>query len=165
MFYIFGDTLSYMADEDDAEPMKFTVAANPEFVAQGDTINGLIGCVANHNLAAREIYFSGNHAACAANLADFDKTTYYEGAGAVVLDLDICPLFDTNDDYDFAIFLDEAGDKADGIDAPTALGKISQPGNVYSMDGKLLRTGATLNSLKTMGKGMYILNGVKVLVK
>ena len=165
VFYIFGDTLSYMADEDDAEPMKFTVAANPEFVAQGDTINGLIGCVANHNLAAREIYFSGNHAACAANLADFDKTTYYEGAGAVVLDLDICPLFDTNDDYDFAIFLDEAGDKADGIDAPTALGKISQPGNVYSMDGKLLRTGATLNSLKTMGKGMYILNGVKVLVE
>ena len=47
----------------------------------------------------------------------------------------------------------------------TAIEKISQPGNVYSMDGKLLRTGATLNSLKSLGKGMYILNGVKVVVK
>ena len=35
----------------------------------------------------------------------------------------------------------------------------------YSMDGKLLRTGATLNSLKSLGKGAYILNGVKVVVK
>ena len=47
----------------------------------------------------------------------------------------------------------------------TAIEKISQPGAVYSMDGKLLRTNATLNSLKSLGKGMYILNGVKVLVK
>ena len=50
-------------------------------------------------------------------------------------------------------------------DVSGVLKNISKPGNVYSMDGKLLMTGATLNSLKTLGKGMYILNGVKVLVK
>ena len=159
VIYIWGDTLSYLADEDDAEPMMFTLPAQPEFVAKGDTINGLMGWLTNHTLAAREIYFSGNHAVC------ISDNSHYIGAGGVTLDLDICPAFDTNDDYDFEIFLSEAGDKADGIDAPTALEKISQPGNVYSMDGKLLRTGATLNSLKALGKGMYILNGVKVLVK
>ena len=48
---------------------------------------------------------------------------------------------------------------------PTAIEKISQPGDVYSIDGKLLKTGATLNNLKSLGQGTYILNGVKILVK
>lgn len=69
--------------------------------------------------------------------------------------------------YDFSISLGKAGrDVADGVkDIPAAIEKVSQPGNVYSMDGKLLRSGATLNSLKAMGNGIYIFNGVKVVVK
>ena len=80
--------------------------------------------------------------------------------------LDQTPNVDPEGDYDFAIFLggeDGAADKADGIEK--TIEKISKAGDVYSIDGKLLMTGATLNSLKALGKGMYILNGVKVLVK
>jgi len=77
-----------------------------------------------------------------------------------------CPNVDPEEEYDFSICLNEEGDKADGVEnIPAAIEKISQPGDVYSLDGKLLRSGATLNSLKAMGKGIYILNGVKVVVK
>ena len=77
-----------------------------------------------------------------------------------------CPEVDSEGEYDFSICIAADPDQADGVkDIPTAIEKISQRGDVYSMDGKLLRTGATLNSLKALGKGMYILNGVKVVVK
>lgn len=175
VIYILGDTLAYDSESDEVEPMKFTMASEPEFVAKADTINGFMGLLYNQTLKARDIYFTGNHAACAVNLADFDKTSYHIGAGGVILDLDLCPTYVPNsnpnpvpgatedDGYDFAIFLDEAAETADGVEK--TIEKVSQRGNVYSMDGKLLRTGATLNSLKSLGKGMYILNGVKVLVK
>ena len=83
-----------------------------------------------------------------------------------MLDAFSCPEIAADGNYDFAIFLGEELNEALGIEAiPAALQKISQSGDVYSIDGKLLRKGATLNSLKSLGKGMYILNGVKVLVK
>ena len=83
------------------------------------------------------------------------------------MNLSVCPIFNPDEeDFDFSILLGAEADKADGVkNISTALEKISQPGNVYSMDGKLLRSGATLNSLKSLGRGMYILNGVKVVVK
>lgn len=34
-----------------------------------------------------------------------------------------------------------------------------------SLDGQMLRQNATLNDVKSMGSGLYIINGVKVLVK
>ena len=161
VIYIYGDTLdSYDPDDDYVESIMLTRSAAEELVLEADTINGLVGSFANHPLAAREIYFEGNHPVC------IGQTGYQLLGPCVSLDLDICPSFDPNEDYDFAIFLGEAGDMAVGVEnIPASVEKVSQPGNVYSIDGKLLRTGATLNSLKSMGKGMYILNGVKVLVK
>ena len=160
-FYILGDTTSYDADDAyDAEPMKFTFSADEKLVLEGKTINGAIASLVNHTLAAHEIYFTRNYAKC------IGATGYYISGPCVVLDVESCPNVDPNAEYDFSICLGTEGDTADGVqDIATAIEKISQPGNVYSMDGKLLRTGATLNSLKSLGKGMYILNGVKVAVK
>ena len=159
-FYIYEDTTSYDSEADDAEPMKFTMPSGDELVLKGDTLNGVIGSMVNHTMQAHEIYFSGNHPVC------IGKTGYYIGAINAVLDLGSCPAVDPEGDYDFSIFLGDEAEIADGVKTvPDAIEKISQRGNVYSMDGKLLMTGATLSSLKTLGKGMYILNGVKVLVK
>lgn len=158
-FYIYEDTTYYDSEADDAEPMKFTMPGTPELVEKGDTINGVIGSLVNHTLPAHEIYFSGNRAVC------IGTTGYYLSGPCVALDMVSCPEVDPAGDYDFSICLGEAADKADGIDVAKTIEKVSQRGNVYSMDGKLLRTGATLNSLKSLGKGMYILNGVKVAVK
>ena len=169
--YIYGDTLDYDSEADDAEPIQFTIPANSEIALEGTTINGLIGFVVNHTLTPREIYFTGNHPLC---IAQYDetitspqgKTGYYLSGGGVSVDLDITPRVGDDADFDFLIELSSAGDKADGVEnIPAAIEKISKPGNVYSMDGKLLMTGATLGQLKTLGRGMYILNGVKVVVK
>ena len=162
VIYIYGDTLSYDADDDeDAEPVKFKFSTNEELVLKGEKVNGVLASLVNHTLEAHEIYFTANYAKC------IGETGYYIGGPCVALDIDNCPQVDPNGNYDFSILISQAAaDAADGVkDINTAIEKISQPGNVYSMDGKLLRTGATLNSLKSLGAGMYILNGVKVIVK
>lgn len=52
---------------------------------------------------------------------------------------------------------------ADGLQ--TALQNVSRSGNVYTVDGRLVGRNATLNDLGRYGKGVYILNGTKVIVK
>jgi hypothetical protein len=162
IIFIYGDTTSYDAEDDYVEPVKFKISGNEKPVLESTTVNGLIGTMVTLPVDKYMIYFDGNHAAAPAEGQSVSVTP-----GSAVLDLETCPQVDPNGSYDFSICLGQAGnDVATGVkDVSTAIEKISQPGNVYSMDGKLLRTGATLNSLKSLGKGMYILNGVKVAVK
>ena len=160
VFYIYSDTTMYNAKVEDAEFMKFTMAAEPDFVYQGETVNGFIGTLHNHSLKPEEIYFSGNHPVC------IGKTGYYLPGSSVVVSIGAVKEVDPDGNYDFCICLEGPAEEATGLkNVTTSIQKISQPGDVYSMDGKLLRTKATLNSLKALGKGTYILNGVKVLVK
>ncbi|MBR1682498.1 MAG: discoidin domain-containing protein [Bacteroidaceae bacterium] len=51
----------------------------------------------------------------------------------------------------------------DGISA--TLQKVATTGELYTIDGRQLSRKANLNALKRYGKGIYILNGVKVVVK
>ena len=51
----------------------------------------------------------------------------------------------------------------DGIQ--TALQSVSHSGAVYTIDGRMISERATLNDLHKFGKGLYILNGTKVVVK
>ena len=160
-FYIFSDTTNYDAEDEYVEPMQFAIPGNSKVVTKGVMVNGVIGSLVNHSLPAHEIYFTGNFAKC------IGTTGYALTGPCAALDIDNCPEVDPFGTYDFSIFLGGAAkDAADGIkDISSTIEKISQRGNVYSMDGKLLMTGANLNSLKTLGRGMYILNGVKVSVK
>ena len=163
-FYFYGDTTEYDAEDDYVEPILFTMPGEEELVVEPDTINGLIGVLGTHTLLPYQIYISASQNAplCIGETGHTVSAPTY----GVVLDMPLCPNVDPDEEYDFSICLGKAGDDSDGVkDIPTAIENISKPGNVYSMDGKLLRTGATLNSLKALGKGMYILNGVKVLVK
>ena len=161
-FYIYSDTTNYESDADDEEAILFTMAGDQELVEKGDTINGAIGVIGKHTLLPHEIYFSANYPICITK----DGYYVYSPKWGVVVDLLSAPSVDPDADYDFSICLNNEGDTTDGMkNVATSIQKISQPGAVYSMDGKLLRTNATLNSLKALGKGMYILNGVKVLVK
>ena len=160
--YIFGDTTTYDAEDDYVEPVKFKIAGDEKPVLEGKTVNGLIGTLVTMSLNKYLIYFNANYAAVTAEGQSLAVTPC-----SAVLDLEACPEIDPNDDFDFSICLGQAAtDVIDGVkDIPSAIEKISQRGDVYSMDGKLLMSGANLNSLKTLGRGMYILNGVKVLVK
>ena len=51
----------------------------------------------------------------------------------------------------------------DGIQ--TALSNVAKSGAVYTLDGRLVSKKANLNDLTGFGKGIYILNGTKVVVK
>ena len=159
-FYILADTTQYDPDpEVEAELVPFTMAAEPEFKLVGDTINGFMGCLVDHTLSVNDIFFDANFAGATG------KTGFYQPAPCVVVDIELCPEVDPTAEYDFSICL-SGEDVVDGVkDVASVIKKISQPGDVYSVDGKLLKTGATLNNLKSLGSGMYILNGVKVLVK
>ena len=157
-FYIVGDTTQYDAEED-PELVKFSMAAEPEFKLVGDTINGFVACMVNKPIGANDIIFDANFA------TSLGKTGMNLVAPGVLVNQALCPEVDATVEYDFAICLNDQ-DAVDGIkDVATAVKNVSKPGDVYSVDGKLLKTGATLNNLKSLGKGMYILNGMKVLVK
>lgn len=159
--FIYGKLEDYNAEDNYAETFKFNISPDEDIVVEADTIGGLVGNLVARTLKKGEIEFSGNRAVC---VETTEKSTTLNSA---VLNLSVCPIFNPDEeDFDFSILLGAEADKADGVkNISTALEKISQPGNVYSMDGKLLRSGATLNSLKSLGRGMYILNGVKVVVK
>ena len=160
--YIFGDTTEYDAEDEYVEPVKFKISGDEKPVLEGTTVNGLMGTLATYTLKNNEIYFNANYAAWPVEGGSSVAVT----PCSAVLNLMDCPEVDSEGEYDFSICIAADPDQADGVkDIPTAIEKISQRGDVYSMDGKLLRTGATLNSLKALGKGMYILNGVKVVVK
>ncbi len=58
-----------------------------------------------------------------------------------------------------------------GTEAPDAVKDITsgeqaiKTGSLYTIDGRLIRGNATLNDLRNAGRGVYILNGKKVVVK
>ena len=160
--YIYGDTTAYDAEDDYMEPVKFTISGNEKPTLEGKTVNGLIGTLVTYTVDDCQIYFNANYAAAPAQGETVNVTPC-----SAVLDLDKCPQVDPTVNYDFSVCLGQAAKDVEvGVkDISSAIEKISKPGDVYSVDGKLLRTGATLNSLKAMGKGVYILNGVKVIVK
>ena len=157
-FYILGDTTQYEKGSE-AEKVKFSMPFENALKLKGETVNGFEGCLVNRTLGVNDIYFDDNQA------GSVGRTGYYQAAPCVVVDSEACPEVDPTAEYDFAICLG-GEDVVDGVkDVASVVKKISQPGDVYSVDGKLLKTGATLNNLKSLGSGMYILNGVKVLVK
>ena len=51
----------------------------------------------------------------------------------------------------------------DGID--NVLQKLSKTSDIYTLDGRLVSKGGNLNTLRNMQPGVYIVNGVKIVVK
>ncbi|MEE1234955.1 MAG: hypothetical protein UHS50_04640, partial [Bacteroidaceae bacterium] len=65
--------------------------------------------------------------------------------------------------YDLVIKIDGTPTIMDGIQ--NALENVAKSGTVYDLSGRQVKKNATLNDLKGLGRGIYILNGVKVMVK
>ena len=57
----------------------------------------------------------------------------------------------------------EIDEIADGIEA--TLKTVAKTGAIYTIDGRLVSKSGNLNTLRRLGKGTYILNGTKVVVK
>ena len=59
----------------------------------------------------------------------------------------------------------ELGDEEVPTAIANAIKNVSRQGDIYTIDGRLLHRNGNLNDLKKFGKGIYILNGAKVVVK
>ena len=67
---------------------------------------------------------------------------------------------DASGSYDLVLEVDGTLTHVESIVA-----KVAEKGDLYSVDGRLVKRGATLSDLDRMSAGIYILNGVKILVK
>ncbi len=64
--------------------------------------------------------------------------------------------------YDLVIQIGGAP-TADGIQ--NTLQNVAKSGTIYDLNGRMVRKNGTLNDVKSLGRGIYILNGTKVIVK
>ncbi len=139
------------------EPLtdEYELTAGTEIVAQADSINGLVGTFVTRAVEKGTTTFADNMAtATTAASTDVAAHSAFLRFGWTEVE--------AGGDYALVI-------EIDGEVTVTAienvLSNVAKRGNVYDLNGRLVRTGATLNEVKALGRGMYILNGTKVLVK
>lgn len=156
VIFVYGTPDDYIVPTEDTpeeiEPMTFTL--NSQFNFTAGTQNGLVGnFTAGH--APQGAYTFVDNTVSLVEAEDGASTA----ANTAYLDAATCPEIEAGE-HALSILL---GDKPNGISS--TLEKVAKSGNIYSADGKLVRANGTLNDMQKLGKGIYILNGVKVLVK
>ena len=155
--FVFGNKDSY-DEEADVEPAQFEVVPS-EFVKEPQTNRALKGTYARTGLHKGDVYCKGNNLVTAT--VDFDgimvTNPVYVAANSAYISNE--PKIDHT--AEVSIIFDENAE--DGIQ--TALANVSKAGAVYTIDGRLVSRRATINELSRFGKGLYILNGTKIVVK
>ncbi len=142
--FVLGDLSDYDAEDED-EPVAFIHGYDIEKVAQAS--GKLVGSYYGDEIGSGKLLASANEFAVTTSSATVGANSAYVNGSY---------------DDDDVIVIETTDETFDGIE--TAIATVSQDGNIYSIDGKLLGKG-NVNSLKALGKGIYIVNGVKVAVK
>ena len=145
--YLNGDTDDYDAE---AEVAPVTFKHGYEFVTKPQTERPLKGTFISQDLGSGYILPQGNGFV----VTNFMSGTIAANTAYIVSDETVT----TADEITFVI----STDHPDSIAA--TLSKISQRGAIYTLDGRLIGNG-NLNDLRSLGKGVYIINGAKVMVK
>ncbi len=140
-------------EETPTEEVFFT--GGNEIVAQADSINGLVGTFETFAVEKGTTIFANNTAkATTAASTNVAANGAFLRFGWTEVPAD--------GNYDLVI---EINGKVTVTAIESVLSNVAKAGNVYDLNGRLVRTNATLNDVKALGRGMYILNGTKVLVK
>ncbi len=153
--YLRGETKDFIEDEE-AEPVPFTfntsaIAIEPQAEA------ALKGTYSTIKIDRGDVYCKGNELVVNTVGKDDIMVTYtYVDANSAYISGET-PL-DPNAELE--VVWDK--DAADGI--MTALQNVSKSGVIYTVDGRIAGKG-NLNNVKNLGRGIYILNGTKVIVK
>ena len=160
--YIYGETTDYTEPAEGEEAVVETVAftSGNEVVAEAGTVNGLVGTFVYQWVDKGTTVFVNNGVEGATGEENTDCTrdvsanTAYLNFGTTTVDAD----------GTYTLCLEINGDiNTTGI--KDAIENVAKAGNVYDLNGRLVRSNATLKDVKAMGRGMYILNGTKILVK
>ena len=130
-----------------------------DLVAEPQTDNALKGTFETTTLDRGEAYAEGNtfivNTISKNHLIQTERVTI--GANKAYIAPD--PKFAA--DAELTITIDLDGE--DGI--AETLTKVAKSGAIYTIDGRLVSKKGNVNDLSRYGKGIYILNGVKVVVK
>ncbi len=142
------------AEGEEAATVEAHFIGGNEVVAEADSINGLVGTFSTFAVEKGTTIFADNMAkATTVASTNVAANNAFLRFGWTVVE---------PGDYDLVL-------EIDGEVTVTAienvLNKVAKTGNVYDLNGRLVRTNATLNDVKALGRGMYILNGAKIMVK
>ncbi len=143
--FISGTTDQYDPSAE-AEVLTFTHGYDIE--REPMTVGELVGSYYGETIGAGKALASGN------GFEVTKQSSSYVDENSAYISTD----FDLEDTLTLVI-TDEAFDSIE-----ETVAAVSQDGNIYSIDGKLLGKG-NLNTVKSLGRGIYIINGVKVVVK
>lgn len=154
--YIHGPLSDYMEGEE-PELVKFTMSID-EFAPAAQDNDVLKGTYETIVIDKGDIYFKGNQFIVNPTAKDAIMVTLTRVSANEAYISTETP---QNPKADVIVVWNEEGE--DGIQ--TALENVSKVGAVYTIDGRLVSKRATLNEVSRFGKGMYILNGTKVIVK
>ncbi len=144
--FINGDTESYDS-EAEAEPVSFTRVSD-DLCVTAQASGKLVGVYDGETIGSGKIIASGNEFA----VGKASSTSVDDNSAYINVDVDI----------ESEITLVISSETFDSINE--VVSAVSENGNIYTIDGRLVGKG-NVNSLKSLGRGIYIVNGVKVLVK
>ncbi len=154
--YIFADDLEQFDETLDAEMVPFKLGTEVK-ATEAQCHEPLKGTFSTMKLDRGEIYAKDNKLAVNSVGKDDIMVKYvYVYANQAYISNE--PGFNPAADLEIIYSEDE-----DGIQ--TALANVAKSGKVYTIDGRLVSKKANLNNLSGFGKGIYILNGTKVVVK
>ena len=166
VLYLNGDTTQYDSEaEKEVETLTLT---GHEFAAQPDSVGGIRGTYAyqwidpdvNVVVAGGVPAQEGTHFEEATGEDGTDCTRDVSAYTAYIVPSEnVISNFNASD-YSLVITLKKG---ANAIERVTDA--LNSRGDIYSIDGKLLKKGGTLNDIKSMGRGLYIIGGAKVTVK
>lgn len=169
---IIGNPEGYVESDDDlSETFEFQQIGDG-FVAKADSINGLVGTYDGLTADKGMVVFVDNTAVTAEDKVveetDEEGNTQYVsvsnrtvGRNSAYLKFGYAEA-DPAGTYDLVIKIDGAPTV---VGIQNALESVAKSGTVYDLSGRQVKKNATLNDLKGLGRGIYILNGVKVMVK
>lgn len=136
--------------EDDVNTITLTIGTSVVTTPQND--GALQGTYNDIDLESEAIIFRGDKC----EMSTEETARVYGNHAYVVPD----GKADASGSYSLVL---EVGATADGISK--AFSDVTRQGDVFDMSGRLVRSKATLNDVHSLPHGIYILNGIKVLVK
>ena len=159
-----GRPFIYILDEPDAyvEGSETEIIAfnhGYDLVTEPQTQNALKGTFSTITLDRGEAYAKGNTFVVNTVSKNTPITDSRITVGANRAYISVDEKFDLEAELEVSI--DETIE--DGI--AETLNKVTRSGAIYTLDGRLVSTKGNLNDLRRSGKGLYIINGVKVIVK
>lgn len=129
-----------------------TFVHGTEFVAQAGEDGSLVGCFVNTTIEKGNVW-AANNSAEKAGFNVTKNTSNTVGANSAYIK---AAIEDTEAEIELVISDEES--------AIAAIQTVSKMGGIYTIDGKFVGNG-NLNTVKGMAKGIYVVNGVKVIKK